>query len=267
MLVEPERTAYDLRFRLLGFPVRVHPWFWIGSLLLGSSVLQVLGAEYLLIWIVVVFVSILVHELGHALAYRRYGADAEVILYAFGGLAVASNTVSGRGRRIVIALAGPVAGFILAGLVYASNQLAPWALVRPPGEAWPRMPTVIDFFYDSMVFVNGVWGVFNLLPVYPLDGGQVSREICTARWAHRGTRVSLRISFVVALVVVAYSLFCEIDSGQFGANVMWQVPGWVPRGSMYTAILFGLLAYSSYQLLQRIEWTDTHWDDKLPWER
>lgn len=267
MLAEPERTAYDMQFRFLRFPVRVHPFFWLGSALLGLNIAQVLGPEYLLVWIVVVFVSILVHELGHALAFRRYGADAEIILYAFGGLAVSTQLVSGRWRRIAVSLAGPGAGFVLAALIFASNQAAPWALVRPIGQPWPRMPTVVDFLYDSLMFVNIVWGVLNLLPVYPLDGGQVSRELCLMKWATRGTRVSLKISFVTALLVVAYSLLCAIDTGQFGADLTGQLPPWVPRGTVYTAILFGLLAYASYQLLQRIEWTDTHWDDKVPWER
>jgi len=267
VLVEPERTPYDMRFRLLGFPVRVHPWFWIATVMFGSNILQVLGTEYLLAWVAVVFVSILVHELGHALAYRRFGSDADIVLYAFGGLAIASDVIAGRGRRILVSLAGPFAGFVFAGLVYASNQGTPWAMVRPMGEPWPRMPTVPDFLFDSLMFVNIAWGMVNLLPVYPLDGGQATRELCGMKWGTRGKRISLQISFAVAIMVVAYSLFCEIDTGQFGANQMAQLPAWVPRGTVYTAILFGVLAYESYRLLQRVEWTDTHWDDRLPWER
>jgi Zn-dependent protease len=263
VLVEPERTAYDLRFRLFGFPVRVHPWFWIVTLLLNGDNLLRLGPEYLLIWVAVVFVSILVHEFGHALAFRRFGADAEIILYAFGGLAVSSQTVSGRWRRIIIALAGPIAGFILCGVIYAINQGAALVLERPRG----RLPTPGEFFYDSMIWVNLYWGLLNLLPVFPLDGGQVSRELCMMKWGTRGTRVSLKLSFVTALLVVAYSILCAIDTGQFGAGITAQLPAWVPRGTVYIAILFGFLAYESYRLLQRIEWTDTHWDDKVPWER
>ena len=265
MLAEPERTPYDLRFRVLGFPVRVHPWFWIGTVLFGSNVLQAFGLEYLAAWVAVVFASILVHELGHALAYRWFGADADIVLYAFGGLAIGSHVIAGRGRRILVSLAGPFAGFAFAGLVYASNQAAPWAMVRSMGQPWPRMPTVLDFLYDSLMFVNVAWGAINLLPVFPLDGGQVSRELCGKKWGTRGKRISLQISFGVALVVVAYSLLCEIDSGQFGANVMAELPAWLPRGTVYTGILFGFLAYESYRLLQRVEWTDTHWDDKPPW--
>jgi hypothetical protein len=52
-----------------------------------------------------------------------------------------------------------------------------------------------------------------------------------------------------------------------GAGVLAQLPYWVPRGTVYTAILFGLLAYTSYQLLQQSPWTDTSLDDRVPWER
>lgn len=258
MLVEPERTAYDLRFRLLGFPVRVHPWFWIVTILLNGDSLLKIGPQFLLIWVAVVFVSILVHELGHALAFRRFGERAEIVLYAFGGLAIPQGVVSGRWRRIVVSLAGPFAGFILCGVVYGSNLAFGWA----QGNGLE-----VAFLYIQLVFVNLYWGLLNLLPVFPLDGGQVSRELCTGRWGHRGTRVSLKISIATALLIVAYSIFCAIDVGQLGAGITLDFPWWVPRGSVYLAILFGLLAYESYQLLQRVEWTDTHWDDRVPWEK
>ncbi|QJW99748.1 site-2 protease family protein [Frigoriglobus tundricola] len=264
MLVEPERTPYDLRFRFLGFPVRVHPWFWIATVLLNGDGLLKIGPEYLLIWVGVVFVSILVHELGHALAYRRFGADANIVLYAFGGLAIGSHIVSGRGRRILISLAGPVAGFVLCGLVYGTNQALEWGQ-----SADERAPNGLEpwFLYHQLIWVNLIWGLFNLLPVLPLDGGQISREVCGMIWGPRGKRIALQISFAVALAVVAYSMFCAIDSGQYGAGIMNSLPWWFLRGGVYSAILFGFLAYESYRLLQRVEWTDTHWDDRLPWER
>ncbi len=264
MLVEPDRTPYDLHFRLLGFPVRVHPWFWLGAVLLGANTLN-LGVEILAIWVAVVFVSILVHELGHALAFRRFGSDADVVLYAFGGLAVPTHMIAGRWRRIAVSLAGPCAGFVLAGIVYGSNLGTEWGRAAdgtaPNGrELW--------YFYRYLIWVNIVWGVFNLLPVFPLDGGQVSRELCGMRWGTRGKRISLKISFVVALAMVAYSIFCVLDDRGMGAGLVKELPWWIPPGSVYTAILFGLLAYESYQLLQRIEWTDTHWaDDRTSYDR
>src|SRR5262249_7364769 len=115
VLAEPNRTPYDLNFRLFGFPVRIHPLFWLGAVLLGANALEAQdgkGLQYLLIWVFVVLVSLLVHELGHAISFRFYGSDAHIVLYLFFGLAVGSPDVRGRGRRIMVSLAGPLAGFL-----------------------------------------------------------------------------------------------------------------------------------------------------------
>jgi stage IV sporulation protein FB len=260
VLTEPDRTPYDLRFRLLGFPVRVHPWFWIGTVLFGSSSLN-FGLQFLAIWVLVVFVSILVHEFGHALAFRLYGADADIILYAFGGLAVPTMAISGRWRRVFISLAGPFAGFVLCGIVFGSDLALRWVPVRPFDEAG-RL-SELWFLYDSLIFVNLYWGIFNLLPVYPLDGGHVCRELCGMVWGPRGQKISLKISLGVAILLVVYSIICVTGV----SRLLDILPSWFPTGTFYTAILFALLAYTSYQLLTRIEWTDTHWDDRSPYDR
>ena len=164
MLAEPPRTPYDLNFRLFGFPVRVHPLFWLAAALLGANALDA-GIQYLLIWIAVVFVSILVHELGHALAFRRFGSGSHIVLWMFGGLAVPYASVGQRWKQIVVSLAGPVAGFILCGLVYGSHKLWHW------GARENGLP--VFYLYSALFSVNLIWGIFNLLPVLPLDGGHV----------------------------------------------------------------------------------------------
>ena len=262
MLVEPPRTPYDLRFRLLRFPVRVHPLFWLGAALLGANYLDA-GPEYLLIWVAVVLVSIVVHELGHAVVLRRFGTESQIVLYIFGGLAVPWAAVSGRGRRILVSLAGPVAGFLLYGLIYASNRAFAWATL-PNGLPANGVP--LWFLYQMLIFVNLYWGILNLLPVYPLDGGQVSREVCVHVWGTRGRRTSLKLSIAVAGLIAVYSLLCMLEA-RSGGGFTASLPGWFPRGSLWTAILFALLAFQSYQELQRQSWADTHWDDRVPWER
>jgi Zn-dependent protease len=253
VLVEPPRTQYDLNFRLFRFPVRVHPFFWLLAVLTGVGVTA--GVEVLLVWVVVVFVSILVHELGHALTFRLFGAGSHIVLYAFGGLAVPWTEVYGRWRRIVVALAGPLAGFALAGIVWGSNQLHPWAAVS-------RVTLDLALF---LIAVNVYWGVLNLLPVYPLDGGQVCHELCSAGLGRRGARLSLQISVGVAAVIAVYSFVCYAARG---APWLAHIPG-VLRGDLWTAILFGMLAGLSYQQLQQYRWTDSHWadDDRPPWRR
>src|SRR4051794_4982523 len=119
----PSVTRYDVRFTLAGIPVRVHPLFWLMGIIFGIGTGNLI---LLLIWVAVVFVSILIHEMGHAFTMRHYGVSPEVILYLGGGLAVPRSEQSGRrwgrfelrtGEQILVSLAGPGAGFLLAALV------------------------------------------------------------------------------------------------------------------------------------------------------
>jgi Zn-dependent protease len=259
VFAEPPRTPYDLNFRLFGVPIRVHPLFWLGAALLGAGTLKD-GLHFLLIWIVVVLVSIIVHELGHAVAFRRFGSDSQIVLWIFGGLAIPYNAVIGRWRRIVVSLAGPFAGFVLCGVVYGTHKLSGW------GRLENGLPVVS--LYAWLIFVNLVWGVINLLPVFPLDGGQVSKELCEAKWRGRGLQIALKISIGVAAVIAIYSLVCAIEERSGGGPLTENVPWWA-RGTFYTAILFALLAVQNYQFLQQFGRGIYYEapDDRVPWER
>ncbi|HCK65433.1 MAG TPA: hypothetical protein DHW49_04150, partial [Anaerolineae bacterium] len=116
----PPPTRFDLNFSVAGIRVRVHPLFWVIALLLGTGSTNLL---LIAIAIFVIFVSILVHELGHAFAFRRFGQDSYIILHMMGGLAVPESSPYGENVRltpnqnIFISLAGPIAGFLLALVV------------------------------------------------------------------------------------------------------------------------------------------------------
>ena len=109
-----------LRFKLFGMPVAVHWFFWLVALLI-SPVLHVAnspqGFQLLVIWIAVVFVSILVHEFGHAFAFRRYGGRPSIMLWGMGGFATAPGRYT-RNQNIVITAAGPGVQLVLAGIFY-----------------------------------------------------------------------------------------------------------------------------------------------------
>lgn len=259
MLAEPQSTPYDLTFRAFGFPVRVHPLFWLTTALLGRSALdEPNGAVVLVLWIGAVFVSILVHELGHTFAYRAFGGHGRIWLYWFGGLAISETGPRSPGKRIVVSLAGPAAGFGLAAVVYGSNAATSWAT----GSHFAAE------FYFQMMSINIIWGIVNLFPVYPLDGGQACREVCVLLRVRRSQTVSLQISMVTAGVLAAYSLMCVANQP---AEVLSALPGWFPRGSLYTAIMFGVLGYFSYQMWEQVARRDAHWDDPdddtPPWKR
>src|SRR5687768_2889887 len=124
-LVEPPPTQADLHFRLFGIPVRVHPFFWLVTLLLSMSGQGTkLDPVDALIWVAVVFISILIHELGHAFLQRRYGGHPRITLYSLGGLASCDDCDRSPSRQILISLAGPVAGFLFAAVLLLATYFS-----------------------------------------------------------------------------------------------------------------------------------------------
>ena len=242
---QPTPTSrYDLRFSIAGIPIRVHPLFWLIALLLGASgdLLQIV------IWIFVVFVSIVVHELGHAFAFRWYGMRSQILLHFSGGLTIPETTPWGSGyasvaigpvQQILISLAGPGAGFVLAGLIIAivhllggtvGNNYLFGLLPLPTSATLPLGGFTMSIFLTMMLWVNVFWGLINLLPIFPLDGGQVARNVLLLYDPIGGVRKSLWLSVI--------------------AGGLMALAGFVLFHSAYTALLFGLLAFQSYQALQ-----------------
>lgn len=234
LLAEPPQSPYDLHFSLLGIPVRVHPLFWAVALLFGLSGNQ--KPVDMLLWVGTVFVSILVHEMGHALAARSYGWPPRITLHSFGGLASYHPTFHNTRSQILITAAGPGAGFLFAGLIIASIALAGHRVIF--GWQFGLLPLRYEGFESDqlnmliadLLYVNIFWGLINLLPVYPLDGGQISRELLALVSPADSVRQSLWLS-VIAAAAVAVLAFTRLND-------------------KYIAIFFAYLAYTSYSTLQ-----------------
>src|SRR5438552_4045040 len=97
-LLTPDRTRYDVNFRLNDIPVRVHPGFWIVHGVIGAVTASGAGAWAFAAWIACAFVSVVIHELGHVLAGRHFGARGEIVLTVFGGHAGASADLNQRSQ-------------------------------------------------------------------------------------------------------------------------------------------------------------------------
>ncbi|MCR9231965.1 MAG: M50 family metallopeptidase [bacterium] len=200
MLGNVAPTEFDLRFSIFGIPIRVHPLFWVVAAFMGWNPDDL---KFTWIWIACVFVSILVHELGHAIMAKIYGWPPQIILYHFGGLAV-YQPYSGltTQRSIIISAAGPMAGFILFGIVwvfrYYSIRFGLWDGFSPQARGYIGLA-----FYD-LIFINLYWGLINLAPVLPLDGGHICEDICKSVKRYRGDILALQISMVVAGGLAVY---------------------------------------------------------------
>lgn len=238
LLSEPPRSPYDLNFRVLGIPVRVHPLFWLVVVLLGLG-----GSEepvMMLIWVAACFLSIVVHEMGHALAARAHGWEPWITLYGFGGLASYQPTYHTPRSQILITLAGPGAGFLfaafIAGVIAASGHQVVFdtALSLHMPVRWEPFDSMkLNFLIFDLLYINIFWGLLNLLPIFPLDGGKISREVLTVLNDRDGLRHSLWLSVITAggLAVLALT-----------------------RGNnTFLAIFFAYFAYTSYMAVRQLE--------------
>ena len=208
-----------MRFRLFGVPVTIQGWFWVSTLLLWGIGSSRTSFATLPIWVGIVLVSILVHELGHAAAMLRHGIRPSITLHGMGGVTVSEGGASwhrlGRADRIVVSLAGPFAGFVLGGVILAAERLIP----HDP------LPWLAAFTLGQLVWVNIGWGLINLAPVLPFDGGHVLEDALGPRRSRTAAIVSLVCGGLLALYFAS-------------------------SGQVWGAILFGMSAFQSYQRLQ-----------------
>jgi Zn-dependent protease len=277
-LAEPDHTQFDIRWRMFGVDVRVHPMFWLMSAILGWSALE-LGLRFLVLWIVCVFVSVLVHELGHVLVGRLFGSEGHIVLYSFGGLAIGSTNVPHRWQRIAVCLAGPFAGFfflatvlavlmrldppVVSAVLHAVGKNFGLDIPRAFGEAIVPIRSLLAIHgIFNLVWINLFWGLVNLLPVWPLDGGQVSRELFSTWMPGNGVRASLWLSVATAGLIAINAIAAHNGS---------PIIPFLNISGLYTAFLFGWLALNSFQMLrllgssQRAE-PETGWE-RPEWER
>jgi membrane-associated protease RseP (regulator of RpoE activity) len=181
----------DLSFKIANVPVQVLPSFFLTAVLLGG-----LGGDLrrVMAWVAIVFVSVLVHELGHAVTGMLFGLQPSIQLHGMGG--TTSWRVRGRqsvAQRVLISLAGPGAGFVLAALIIGLGR-------TPSGRVFDS--DIGGYVYGALLWVNLGWGVLNLLPILPLDGGNVLFQVLNAVTGGRGERPARLVSLVVATLGV-----------------------------------------------------------------
>jgi Zn-dependent protease len=201
----------------------------------------------LLVWILVIFIAILIHELGHALVMWMYGQPSYILLYHFGGLTIpipsrwGGTTISESftsNQEILVSLAGPFAGFfsaVVISIVVFATGGAVWinwvfGFIPMPVVILPGGYSLVYSFVSTFLWVSIFWGIINLLPVYPLDGGNVARHLFLKADPWDGVRNSLWLSVIFGALASIVGLFL--------------------LNSMYMALLFAILAGQSYLTVQ-----------------
>jgi Zn-dependent protease len=206
--VPPPTVGGPPHFSLFGIPVRIGFGFWIMSIMLGMQG----GIRAAMTWALVVFVSVMLHELGHALVARAFGARPSITLHALGGLTHHGVRFS-RPRNILVALAGPFAGFALGFAVLLATRHR-------------ALPDSQQALVDMVLFVNIGWGLMNLMPVMPLDGGHVLRDLLGPKRALAAALISATVGLGIAILALvklqAGGVFVAFIFGSAGLSSLAQ---------------------------------------------
>ena len=225
-------TSNDVSFNLFGFSTTIQPFFWLIAAVIAA--LHIGEIDEMSIWIVKmllgmagVLLSILVHELGHAFVFRHvFRTESVIFLHGFGGAAMPIQHYrrgfgfTGTVANCFLSFAGPLAGFLLAGLMLVLF------FFLPMGNGFAA--SLFMFFLQWTATISIFWSIFNLLPVYPMDGGHIFREIFLFFFPREGIKFSLILSILTAVLLGVTAL---------------------QYGMFFITFLFGYFAYQNYQEL------------------
>jgi Zn-dependent protease len=206
-----------MAFRLFGYDVEITASFWLSALLMGYITF---GQSWMIIAMVLVtLVSVLVHELGHALAFSWFKVRSTIRLHFMGGETRPNMILPlSRPAQVFISFAGPLAGFTLAAICFG---IAIFADIQHPGFA-----RTVGLF----VWVNIAWSIFNLVPVLPLDGGHILEHVL----GPRRYRWTLGISGVVGAALAIY----------FAVG---------PYKAMFATFIFASASFSAFMRLRDVQ--------------
>ena len=233
MLGSPDVTAYDLRFRFLGIPVRVHPLFWLVMLILSRHDKDLKAAA---VFALCAFLSVLVHELGHGLSGRLMGDEPiEIVLYSMGGYCAFYQNRLTRWPRLFMLICGPGAGFVLFAAVGFGVLFF----------GWPRSD-YLSMALGYLLYINLIWGILNLFPLWPLDGGQILGVLLGMASPRNGMRWAHVVSLLVA-----------------GGIAVWLAS----MGQYWMAVWFGYFGFINYKVLQSLQFAPSFSEDAEWWRR
>lgn len=181
-------------FRIRGIDVFLHwSWFIVAAVEIGSRRSAYTSPVWNVLEYVALFVIVLLHELGHALACRQVGGQANrIMLWPLGGVALVNPPQRPKAMLWSIA-AGPLVNVILVGVLWGASAAGDVLNLRA------LIPDVHQLF-DALSLINAGLLIFNLLPIYPLDGGQILRSLL---WFVMGRATSLMTASVLGFLGVA----------------------------------------------------------------
>jgi len=247
-------------FRVFGIPLSVHSTFF---LLAGYVAWEgwseavsdhwphpIYGAFGNVVALAVFFTCVVLHELGHALTARRYGVGtSRILLLPIGGMAEFDSIPRRPSSELLIALAGPAVNFAIVAVLrifvsFPGEQIG--VLVRSFFSASTDGGDITMSLTQELLTMNIIMGCFNLVPVFPMDGGRVLRALLATRLSYlRATFYAASLAKVLATLAVAAAVW---------------------HGRVQLAVLFAFIFFAGemeYRAVKRRERDDARWRKML----
>lgn len=222
--------------RAFGIPVKLHVSMLIVPLIAfgwvdGFGLMSLLVAG---VGVVLVFGSVLLHELGHALTGRRFGVQTQdIMLTPIGGMARMINLPTKPAQEIIISVAGPAVSLVLAAAAFSTLNIL----------ALLRLPSLVYDGLGVLFWVNLMLGLFNLIPALPMDGGRILRGILATKYDFlTATRKAARVGKILAIAGFALG----------GISLLGRATGFTIPVSPWNIILISAFVYFSAGQEERV---------------
>jgi len=224
----------------MGIPIRIHYTLWFvfaliaWSLAVGYMPQQYPGLGVLTYWAIgiasaiILFASILIHELSHSYVAKKNGLPiGRITLFFFGGVSEMTEEPQDPELEVRMAAAGPLMSFLIAAIIGAAWYLA--VIAKAP------IPIIATLGYSALI--NAILGAFNLIPAFPLDGGRVFRGSVWKRSNNliRATKTATRVSETLSLLMM-FGGFALILFGDFVDGIWTIVLAWFIRSGAETSL-------------------------------
>jgi Zn-dependent protease/CBS domain-containing protein len=203
-------------FNIRGITLRVHVTF---PLILVWAALQfglfaglgTSGAIFGILVTLLLFVIVVLHELGHSIVAQHYGIPVkDIVLLPIGGVAQMARIPEEPAQEFFIAIAGPLVNFVLAGLMVIANLVFGLgsSLGNPLGLLYGFGAISVASIFNYLFIANLFLGIFNLLPAFPMDGGRILRALLATQLDYvRATDIAAVIGKLMAILLGAWGLF------------------------------------------------------------
>ncbi|MBP7272697.1 MAG: site-2 protease family protein [Saprospiraceae bacterium] len=199
---------------ILGIPIQIH---WTFSLLIlwlvydgSANGLSPAGIKWYLLLMAALFVCVLLHEYGHALAARRYGIRThDITLSPIGGLARLDRLPEKPKQELIVAIAGPLVNVVIACIIYIVLKIILGKNISATEDTIAIFENPANFF-PLLFILNIMLVVFNLIPAFPMDGGRMFRALLALKFGRvKATRWAARLGQLIAILFLVFAIYNE----------------------------------------------------------